>query len=62
MNQVINSSFWTSDKFWRDIVLRQFGFVYKAWGSFRKTDEKVKQNKETREQETCLHKQSLLLS
>ena len=48
MNENINKLLLAGDKFMSEMLLRQPGFTYSAYGPFTKNKERIKKNKETR--------------
>ena len=48
MNENINKLLLAGDKFMPEMLLRQPGFTYSAYGPFTKNKERIKKNKETR--------------
>ena len=48
MNENINKLLLAGDKFLSEMLLRQPGFTYSAYGPFTKNKERIKKNKETR--------------
>ena len=48
MNENINKLLLAGDKFMSEMLLRQPGFTYSAYGPFTKNKQRIKKNKETR--------------
>ena len=52
MNEKINKLLLAGDKFMPEMLLRQPGFTYSAYGPFTKNKERIKKIKETRDSRT----------